>query len=181
MCVASTQEQRRGDSFINPSEAILVRDLLLWLRRAYFRRNQHVSDIRDILNDNRDNQEWLEQSRDWSSLSVGVICLYKAQAWYLNNVLADAGLITSSAHRATGNAPAHNHNDSSRHSRETGGDNTSAREDPATGGPTCEPESTSSSTSSLEIRVSTVDAFQGSEMDIIIICTSRMQCSSFIR
>lgn len=64
------QDQRRGESYINQTEAVIARDLVIWLKNRITTRHDFIR----------------------NNISVGVICLYKAQAWLITKMLSDAGI-----------------------------------------------------------------------------------------
>ena len=109
------QEQKRGDSYANPGEARVICDLVLWLaaRAAHQPAGQGLPrpPTRESVSSSAASSslsstplpliphgEWeshsaaepsAESDRPARPVSIGVICLYKAQAWAIQNLITE--------------------------------------------------------------------------------------------
>jgi superfamily I DNA and/or RNA helicase len=121
------QDHKLGDSYINHTEATLIRDTFHWLRNKYSNKNNK------------------EDDGNGKILSIGIICLYKAQANIIENYISESIINNNNNNNNKNN----DYNSVSLNTQDG-------------------------------LLISTVDAFQGMEMDIIIIATSRQHCTEFI-
>ena len=170
-------EERRGESLINQAEAALIRDLVVWIKKQITGSAGEQSSIGSA-----DVGATSVGGGATKNISIGVICLYKAQEsiamlflppyWHIISIKYTHLMHTLLSTSLQSQVTAINNllmevglvaNTVAKTTSSVGSD--PQREDDSNGN---------------KLLVSTVDSFQGNEMDIIIIAITKNQHNSFI-